>query len=166
MNKGKFITFEGLDGCGKSTQLETTKKWLEDKGFSVLKSREPGGTRIGKEIRSILLNPEHEELCPESELLLYLSDRIQHLHESILPAKSLGKIVLCDRSHDSTIAYQGFGRGLDLSVLDSIVAYSINPYAPDFTILLNISPETVLKRLEKRQRNSQKDQDHQSTKAR
>ena len=87
MQSGKLITFEGLDGCGKSTQLEKTKKWLILQGCEVLKTQQPGGTRIGKQIRSILLNPEHKELHPESELLLYLSDRIQHLTETILPAK-------------------------------------------------------------------------------
>ena len=157
MQRGKFITFEGLDGCGKSTQLDIAKGWLKDKGFSVIKSREPGGTSIGKEIRSILLNPNHKGLNPESELLLYLADRIQNLHESILPAKSAGNIVLCDRSHDSTIAYQGYGRGLDLEVLESIINNYIRPYSPDFTILLTISPETVFKRLKKRKENLKTD---------
>ena len=86
MQSGKLITFEGLDGCGKSTQLEKAKKWLTLKGFEVLKTKQPGGTRIGKQIRNILLNPDHEELHPESELLLYLSDRIQHLTETIIQA--------------------------------------------------------------------------------
>jgi len=111
MNSGKLITFEGLDGCGKSTQLEKVHDWLTSRGYIVLKTREPGGTKIGRQIRSILLNPEHKELQPESELLLYLSDRIQHLQETIIPAKKAGKIVLCDRFHDSTVAYQGYGRG-------------------------------------------------------
>jgi len=153
MQKGKFITFEGLDGCGKSTQIEIAKDWLRDNGYTVIKSREPGGTHIGKEIRKILLNPAHSELKPESELLLYLADRIQNLNETILPAKSAGKIVLCDRSHDSTVAYQGFGRGLDLEVLEPIIENYIKPYSPDFTILLTISPETVFKRLKKRKEN-------------
>ena len=104
MQSGKLITFEGLDGCGKSTQLEKAKKWLTLQGCKVLKTQQPGGTRIGKQIRNILLNPEHKELHPESELLLYLSDRIQNLTETILPAKAEGKIVLCDRFHDSTVA--------------------------------------------------------------
>ena len=94
MNSGKLITFEGLDGCGKSTQLEKVQDWLTGRGYAVLKTREPGGTKIGRQIRSILLNPEHKELHPESELLLYLSDRIQHLTETILPAKAEGKMVL------------------------------------------------------------------------
>ncbi len=150
MQKGKFITFEGLDGSGKSTQLDLTKNWLKDNGFSILISREPGGTKIGSEIRNILLNPRHKNLNPESELLLYLADRVQNLSESILPAKSEGKIVLCDRSHDSTVAYQGYGRGIDLDVFESIYSQYVKPYKPDFTILLNISPESVFKRLKER----------------
>ncbi len=150
MQKGKFITFEGLDGSGKSTQLDLTKNWLRDKGFSVLISREPGGTKIGDEIRNILLNPRHKNLNPESELLLYLADRMQNLSESVIPAKSQGKIVLCDRSHDSTIAYQGYGRELNLDVFETFFSQYVNPQKPDFTILLNISPETVFKRLKER----------------
>ena len=129
---------------------------MTSRGYTVLKTREPGGTKIGRQIRSILLNPEHKELQPESELLLYLSDRIQHLQETIIPAKKAGKIVLCDRFHDSTVAYQGYGRGLNLSSIESIVEYCINPYAPDLTIFLNISPETVAVRLEKRQKQTKK----------
>ena len=126
MNSGKLITLEGLDGCGKSTQLEKVHDWMTSRGYTVLKTREPGGTKIGRQIRSILLNPEHKELHPESELLLYLSDRIQHLQETIIPAKKAGKIVLCDRFHDSTVAYQGYGRGLNLGSIESIVEYCIS----------------------------------------
>jgi dTMP kinase len=157
MDSGKLITFEGLDGCGKSTQLEKATAWLNAQGYSVLKTRQPGGTIIGQQIRRILLNPEHTELQPESELLLYLADRIQHLQELILPAKTAGKIVLCDRFHDSTVAYQGYGRGLNLNSIESIVEHCIKPYAPDLTILLNISPETVDSRLERRQEHAEKD---------
>jgi len=157
MDSGKLITFEGLDGCGKSTQLEKATDWLKVQGYSVLKTRQPGGTVIGQQIRCILLNPEHEELQPESELLLYLADRIQHLQDSILPAKAAGKIVLCDRFHDSTVAYQGYGRGLNLNSIESIVEHCIKPYSPDLTILLNISPETIASRLERRQEHVEKD---------
>lgn len=157
MDSGKLITFEGLDGCGKSTQQEKATDWLKVQGYSVLKTRQPGGTVIGQQIRDILLNPEHEELQPESELLLYLADRIQHLQDSILPAKAAGKIVLCDRFHDSTVAYQGYGRGLNLNSIESIVEHCIKPYSPDLTILLNIAPETVASRLERRQEHVEKD---------
>jgi len=157
MQSGKLITFEGLDGCGKSTQLEMVTKWLNQHGCEVLKTQQPGGTRIGKQIRNILLNPEHKELHPESELLLYLSDRIQHLSEIILPAKAEGKMVLCDRFHDSTVAYQGYGRGLNLKSFESIITYSIKPYTPDLTFLLTISPATVVDRLDQRKEQSAKD---------
>ena len=157
MQSGKLITFEGLDGCGKSTQLEKTKKWLNLQGYKVLKTQQPGGTKIGKQIRNILLNPDHKELHPESELLLYLSDRIQHLTETILPAKAEGKMVLCDRFHDSTVAYQGFGRGLNLENIESIITYSIKPYSPDLTFLITISPETIVDRLDQRKEHSAKD---------
>ena len=157
MDFGKLITFEGLDGCGKSTQLEKATDWFNEHGYSVHKTCQPGGTIIGEQIRSILLNPEHEELEQESELLLYLADRIQHLEESILPAKNAGKIVLCDRFHDSTVAYQGYGRGLNLESIEAIFAKCIKPHMPDLTILLNISPETVASRLKRRQDHVKKD---------
>ena len=157
MKSGKLITFEGLDGCGKSTQLEKATKWLTLQGYEVLKTQQPGGTRIGKQIRNILLNPDHKELHPESELLLYLSDRVQHLTETILPAKAEGKMVLCDRFHDSTVAYQGYGRGLNLNSIDSIITYSIKPFTPDLTFLLTISPTTVVDRLDQRKEQSAKD---------
>ena len=157
MQSGKLITFEGLDGCGKSTQLEKATKWLTLQGCEVLQTKQPGGTRIGKQIRNILLNPDHKELHPESELLLYLSDRIQHLTETILPAKAEGKMVLCDRFHDSTVAYQGFGRGLNLENMESIITYSIKPYSPDLTFLITISPETIVDRLDQRKVHSAKD---------
>ena len=157
MLSGKLVTFEGLDGCGKSTQLEKAKKWLNLQGYEVLKTQQPGGTRIGKQIRKILLNPEHKELHPESELMLYLSDRIQHLSETILPAKAEGKIVLCDRFHDSTVAYQGYGRGLNLKSIESIITHSIKPYTPDLTFLLIIPPKIILDRLDQRKEKSAKD---------
>jgi len=146
-----------LTAAGKAPSLEKATDWLKVQGYSVLKTRQPGGTVIGQQIRSILLNPEHEELQPESELLLYLADRIQHLQDSILPAKAAGKIVLCDRFHDSTVAYQGYGRGLNLNSIESIVEHCIKPYSPDLTILLNIAPETVDSRLERRQEHVEKD---------
>jgi len=157
MKSGKLITFEGLDGCGKSTQLEKTKEWFIMQGYEVLKTQQPGGTRIGKQIRKILLNPEHKEIHPESELLLYLSDRIQHITEKILPAKAEGKIVLCDRFHDSTVAYQGYGRGLNLRSIESIITHSIEQYTPDLTFLLIISPKTIVDRLNQRKEQSSKD---------
>jgi dTMP kinase len=148
---GKFITFEGIDGSGKSTQLQFLAQWLEQREIPVLRTRQPGGTAIGQEIRKILLNPEHQELCNSSEMLLYLADRIQHLQETILPALHSGKWVLCDRFHDSTVAYQGYGRGLDLSGLESVVKREIMPYYPEVTFWFDASPEVALARLQRRQ---------------
>lgn len=148
--KGFFISFEGIDGCGKTTQLHKVADWLQQKNHEILCTRQPGGTRIGKAIRSILLNPENKELIPQSELLLYMADRLQHLHETILPSRQQGKIVLCDRFHDATISYQGYGRQLDLTGIQSIVDEWITPNNPDFTFLLEISPELSLQRTHKR----------------
>ena len=149
---GRFLTFEGSDGSGKSTQLERTQQWLEAQGRPVLVTKEPGGTVIGQQIREVLLHPDHQALCEVSELLLYLSDRVQHLQEKILPALQAGTWVLCDRFHDSTVAYQGYGRGLDLSALDSVVAHHIAPHVPDRTFWLDLSPQQSLQRLQQRGR--------------
>ena len=147
MGNGAFVSFEGIDGCGKSTQLERAADWLEAKGLPVLCTREPGGTPIGRKIREVLLDPENGNLCPDSELLLYLADRIQHLQEVILPAKASGTLVLCDRFHDSAVAYQGYGRGLDLTATDSIVQHHITPNLPDLTLWLDLPPGMALERL-------------------
>ena len=147
MKNGAFVTFEGIDGCGKSTQLQRAADWLESQGLPVLRTREPGGTPIGRKIREVLLDPQNEKLCPDSELLLYLADRIQHLQEVILPAKASGTLVLCARFHDSAVAYQGHGRGLDLTATDSIVQRHIAPNLPDLTLWLDLPPEMALDRL-------------------
>ena len=150
MNPGKFITFEGIDGCGKSTQIQLAQAYLVQQGFQVLTTLEPGGTGIGLQIREILLNRKNHRLVQESEMLLYLADRIQHLKEIILPALEQGVLVLCDRFHDSTVAYQGFGRGLDLNLIRSIEEQAIKPYAPFITFLLNIDPQLAVERTEKK----------------
>ena len=145
-----LITFEGIDGCGKTTQIELTCDWLKKQGYIVLKTLEPGGTEIGHQIREILLKRENMNLVQESEMLLYLADRIQHLKEVILPAIEQGKLVLCDRYHDSTLAYQGFGRGVDMSLIRSIEEKAINPHAPDLTFLFTIDPCIAMKRIDKK----------------
>ena len=143
---GIFITFEGLDGCGKTTQLHMARQWFQEQGYSVLATREPGGTMVSEQIRSILLNPENSNLAVQTELLLYLAARLQHLHELILPAKEKGQLVLCDRFHDATVAYQGFGRQLDLKGIRSIVREWIEPHYPNLTILLEITPQMAMSR--------------------
>ncbi len=145
-NKGIFITFEGIDGCGKSSQTDLAAEYLESRGIDFIKTRDPGGTALGSKIREILLNYEGH-IASMSELFLYLADRAQHVEEKILPALSEGKVVLCDRYVDSTIAYQGYARGLDkqqILDLNSIVAYGL---MPDLTFVFDITPEVACSRL-------------------
>jgi dTMP kinase len=144
--KGFFISFEGIEGSGKTTMARLMSEMLMTDGFEVLLTYEPGGTSIGQKIRDILLSPEHRQMSEIAELLLYNAARSQHLKEKIIPAIESGKIVITDRFSDSTVAYQGYGRGLDFSLimsLDSIVTGSIKP---DLTILLDLDVETGLMR--------------------
>ena len=108
MKRGLFLTLEGVDGCGKSTQLSRLTKYLEEKGLDVLLTREPGGCAISEQVREMLLSPENKEMSAETEMLLYAAARTQHITEKILPALEAGKVVLCDRYLDSSIAYQGY----------------------------------------------------------
>ena len=149
----RFITLEGIDGCGKSTQSRLLSEFLLGRGINTELTREPGGTRIGKAIRQVLQNPENQEMIPETELLLYLADRLQHLQEKVVPALAEGTWVISDRFHDSTVAYQGGGRNLDLAFLDSIVREKIQPFQPDKTFVLLLSPEIALERLRQREAN-------------
>lgn len=140
-----FITFEGIDASGKTTQLNLLSKKLTESGYDLLVTRQPGGTRVGGEIRDILLNPEHGELDPTAEVLLYLSDRIQHINEVIKPALERNKIVLCDRYHDATLAYQGGGRQMDLTWLKPLEKKSI--IKPDLTFWFDIPVKVSQQRL-------------------
>jgi dTMP kinase len=148
--KGIFITFEGIEGCGKSTQLELLAKELENRGLKVLKTQEPGGTKIGAMIRKILLDPKNKAITPMTELMLYGASRSQHLKEVILPAIEAGKIVLCDRYSDSTVAYQCYGRGLNLEAIKRLDSLLTGGLKPSLTILLDIDPEKGLLRAKKR----------------
>jgi dTMP kinase len=144
--RGLFITFEGIEGSGKSTQVSLLNDHLTKSGRSVMLTREPGGTPIGDEIRKILLDPSNRSLDPTAELLLYAASRAQHLREVILPALEAGRVVLCDRFSDATLAYQGYGRGLSIRTiadLDRIVTAGLRP---DLTILLDIEARTGLGR--------------------
>lgn len=144
--QGRFITFEGMEGSGKSTQIALLAARLREAGRRVTLTREPGGTLIGDQVRAILLNPDNKALDPTAELLLYAASRAQHLRELILPALDAGGIVLCDRFSDATLAYQGYGRGLDqekIAVLDRIVTSGLRPHV---TLLLDIESETGLAR--------------------
>jgi dTMP kinase len=143
-----FITFEGIDASGKSTQLELLGKNLHDQGFDVIITRQPGGTQIGQQIRKVILDPDNTDMIPETEVLLYMADRLQHISEVIKPALDGGKIVISDRYHDATTVYQGSGRELDLSWLNLIEDRFI--LKPDLTFWINISLEESQSRLEKR----------------
>ena len=141
-----FITFEGVEGCGKSTQIQRVHAWLQAKGQRVLLSREPGGTGIGRTIRGLLLDAANNHLCARTELFLYLADRAQHVQEVIQPALNMGIIVLVDRFVDSTLVYQGFGRGLDLQVLRDLNRLAVQGQYPDLTLLLDVPAEIGLTR--------------------
>ncbi len=149
-DKGIFITFEGADGVGKSTQVAFYADLLKSLGHDVLLLREPGGTNIGEKVREILLDVSNTEMTDESELLLYLTARSQIVSEVIVPALEKGKIVLCDRFFDSTLAYQGFGRGMDKKFISVANEFVCKNCKPDLTILFCISREERACRLNKR----------------
>lgn len=140
MKQGLFITMEGPDGAGKSTQIEAIRRFLEEKGERVIVTREPGGTQISEKIRALLLDRENVEMDPMAEALLYAASRAQLVAQIIKPALEDGTHVICDRFVDSSIAYQGFGRGLGDSVA-VINAYAVNNCMPDVTFLMKLNPE-------------------------
>lgn len=148
MQKGLFITFEGIDGCGKTTQLELLGKYLEEKGLNVVRTLEPGGCEIGKKLRQILLH--HKGFVANmAELFMYLADRSQHVEEVVLKNVNEGKIVLCDRHIDSTVAYQGYGRGYDIEQINLLNDIATKNYKPDITFLFDIDVEIAQKRVGK-----------------
>jgi len=144
--KGIFISFEGIEGSGKTTMTRFIAEMLMTDGYEVLSTYEPGGTKIGQKIRDILLLPEHKEMNYLTELLLYNAARSQHLKEKILPALESGKIVITDRFSDSTIAYQGYGRGIELPLIMSLDYIVTGGLKPDITILLDVDIGTGLMR--------------------
>jgi dTMP kinase len=141
-----FITFEGPEGSGKTTQIELLSEYLEEKGYPVLATREPGGTSIGDQIRTILLDPQNTAMLPASEALLFSAARAQIVSQVIRPHLARGGIVLCDRYADSTLAYQGYGHGLELETLHAITALATGGLKPDLTIYLDIDVEEGLRR--------------------
>ena len=148
LKKGLFITFEGADGCGKTTQLKLLKEYLENIGFEVLLTREPGGVGLGEKIREILLNYDGD-VSSKAEAFLFLADRAQNIDNIVKPAIEAGKIVLCDRHTDSTIAYQGYGRGVDLQQLKMLNNLATGGFKPDLTYVFDIDVETSQKRVGK-----------------
>ncbi len=146
LKKGIFISFEGIEGTGKTTQARLLSERLVEKGYEVILTQEPGGTVIGNRIREILLLPEHKEMSYMTELLLYNAARAQHLSEKIIPALNEGKVVITDRFTDSTVAYQGYGRGIDISLVMSIDSIATGGIKPHLTILFDLDVEVGLKR--------------------
>ncbi len=144
--RGAFISFEGIDGSGKTTQLRRLQIKLSGLGHSVVIAQEPGGTRVGAEIRKLLLDAANTELRPVPELLLYFASRSQNIAEVIQPALNSGKIVLCDRFTDATIAYQGYGRELGVEAVRTIEAVACEGLKPNLTLLLDMPPESGVQR--------------------
>jgi dTMP kinase len=143
---GIFISFEGIDGSGKTTQLELLRESLTQAGHAVVVAREPGGTRVGREIRRLLLDAANHDLRPTAELLLYFASRAQNIAEVIRPALEAGSVVLSDRFTDATVAYQGHGRGLGVENVRAIEQVACGGMKPDLTLLLDIDPEVGVKR--------------------
>jgi len=154
MPKGLFISFEGTEGCGKSTQIRLLADRLQSLGHRVRMLREPGGTPIGEEIRHTLKHSKaNEAMTPEAELLLMNASRAQLVREIIRPALAAGEMVLCDRFYDSTTAYQGHGRGLDLAQVKAVIDFAVGDTRPDVTLFLHVPPEVSAHRLRSRQEN-------------
>lgn len=144
--RGKFITFEGCDGCGKSTQLRLLSEYLEKQGIAHIFTREPGGGKISEAIRNILLDGKNSEMTDECEALLYSASRVQHLADRVEPALKEGKLVVCDRYVDSSLAYQAYARGLGVDFVTKINAFALENYLPDVTVFIDLSPADAFKR--------------------
>ena len=152
MKLGVFITFEGSEGCGKSTQIEVLARHLRALGYRVRTLREPGGTPIGEEIRHTLKHSKaNHAMTAEAELLLMNASRAQLVREVIRPALAAGEVVVCDRFYDSTTAYQGYGRQLDLAMVKSVIDIAVGDTRPDLTLLLTVTPVTAAQRRAQRQ---------------
>lgn len=143
---GKLIAFEGCEGSGKSTQLKLLSEYLTERGVDFIMTREPGGSEISEEIRRIILNGKNTEMCDECEALLYAAARVQHIKEKIMPALDEGKLVICDRYIYSSLAYQGYARGLGVEFVEGINSYAINNCPPYITVFLDISPKEAFER--------------------
>lgn len=144
--KGFFISLEGIEGTGKSTQTRLLAEYLQQRGRIVMRTAEPGGTAISMKIRELLLSLDSREMDPITELLLYIAARVQHIREVIGPALTRGEIVISDRFSDSTLAYQGYGRGIDRTMIDALDAIATKGMRPDLTLLLDLDVETGLQR--------------------
>ena len=158
--RGKLITFEGVEGSGKSTHVRLLVEEMRSAGHRVVEVREPGGTRLGEAIRLLLSkNDNPEALCPQAELLLFMASRAQLVQHVIIPALQRGEHVICDRFLDSTAAYQGYARGCDLALIARMNAFATQDILPDLTILLDLDPSQGLRRLCRRNRNQKTEKD-------
>lgn len=146
MVKGKFITFEGCEGSGKSTQLRLLAEYLDKNNIPYIMTREPGGSPISEQIRTIILDGKNMEMCDECEAHLYAAARMQHLKDTVIPALESGKLVICDRYVDSSLAYQGEARGLGMEYIEAINKLALENYQPDLTVFLNIPPDKAFAR--------------------
>ena len=144
--RGKFVTFEGCDGCGKSTQLKMLSDYLTENNIPHIFTREPGGGKISEAIREILLNGKNSEMTDECEALLYAASRVQHLSDRVEPALAEGKLVICDRYVDSSLAYQAYARGLGRDFVTKINAFALEKYLPDVTVFIDLTPEAAFLR--------------------
>ncbi|MEA5504451.1 dTMP kinase [Halotia wernerae UHCC 0503] len=144
---GKLIVFEGVEGCGKTSQMQLCSQWLESLGISVIATREPGGTKLGLHLRRLLLEkPDDQPIAEVTELLLYAADRSQHIEQELKPNLAAGKYILCDRYTDSTIAYQGYGRGLDINLINQLNFIATGGLTSNLTIWLDVDVEVGLAR--------------------
>ncbi len=148
MGKGRLISFEGLDGAGKTTQMDLLERWLQSRGVPYVRTREPGGTPLGVEIRRLLLNRPELAIEPLAEAFLFQADRAQHFAKLVIPALSAGKLVITDRCFDASIAYQGYGRGVGAEPVEQLSMLATRGYVPDLTILLDLAPSEVHRRTE------------------
>lgn len=146
---GKLIVFEGVEGCGKTTQIQLTSEWLQSIGVPVIVTREPGGTNLGIHLRRLLLEANNNAIDPRTELLLYAADRAQHVEQELKPNLAAGKCVLCDRFIYSTIAYQGYGRNLDMNLIDQLNTIATAGLETDLVLWFDIDVETGLARKRK-----------------
>ena len=157
MKQGRFVSFEGIEGCGKTTQIGLLAEHLQRREIPFTVTREPGGTAVGEGIRRILLHSETIHLTAASELLLFYASRSQNITEKIIPALERGEMIVCDRFYDASMAYQGYGRGIPIDFIEKVTDLVCNGHRPQQTILLDIEPEVGLRRA--RRRNSSRNED-------
>lgn len=144
---GKFITFEGPEGSGKTSVIKAVKEFLLEEGYDIMTTREPGGIKIAEQIREIILDKENTDMDPRCEALLFAAARAQHFHQKVVPALNAGKIILCDRFIDSSLAYQGYARNLGVDEVYNINAFGIDDHLPDLTIFIDVDPKVGLERV-------------------